>query len=79
MAIEVLSIYAAELGEKSSFVLFGYRTAVGITLGDKCVLGEAVMNKNSQKKYNSTIYTITKRTNKTYINNDRHTINVWML
>ena len=33
LAIEVLCICAAELGENSSFILFGYRTAIGITLG----------------------------------------------
>jgi hypothetical protein len=33
LAIEVLCICAAELGENSSFIIFGYRTAIGITLG----------------------------------------------
>jgi hypothetical protein len=34
LAIEILCICAAELGENSSFlVLFRYRTAIGITLG----------------------------------------------
>jgi hypothetical protein len=33
LAIEVLCICAAEIGENSSFILFGYRTTVGITLG----------------------------------------------
>jgi hypothetical protein len=33
LAIEVLCIFAAEIGENSSFVIFGYRTAIGITLG----------------------------------------------
>lgn len=33
LAIEVLCICAAEIGENSSFVLFGYRTVIGITFG----------------------------------------------
>jgi len=33
LAIEILCITAAEIGQNSSFILFGYRTAVGITLG----------------------------------------------
>jgi hypothetical protein len=33
LAIEVLCICAAEIGENTSFILFGYRTALGITLG----------------------------------------------
>src|SRR5881392_1699318 len=33
LAIEVLCICAAEIGENSSFILFGYRTALGITMG----------------------------------------------
>ena len=33
LAIEVLCICAAELGENSSFLLFGYKTVIGITLG----------------------------------------------
>jgi hypothetical protein len=33
LAIEVLCICAAEIGENSSFLLFGYKTVIGITLG----------------------------------------------
>lgn len=33
LAIEVLCICAAEIGENSSFLLFGYKTLTGITLG----------------------------------------------
>ena len=33
LAIEILCICAAETGQNSSFILFGYRTPVGITLG----------------------------------------------
>jgi hypothetical protein len=33
LAIEVLCICAAEIGENSSFVMFGYRTTLGITVG----------------------------------------------
>ena len=33
LAIEILCICAAEAGQNTSFILFGYRTAVGITLG----------------------------------------------
>jgi len=33
LAIEILCITAAEMGQNSSFILFGYRTAVGITVG----------------------------------------------
>jgi hypothetical protein len=33
LAIEVLCICTAEIGENSSFILFGYRTTIGITLG----------------------------------------------
>jgi hypothetical protein len=33
LAIEVLCICAAEIGENSSFVIFGYKTAIGISLG----------------------------------------------
>jgi hypothetical protein len=33
LAIEVLCICAAEIGQNSSFVVFGYKTILGITLG----------------------------------------------
>ena len=33
LAIEVLCICAAEIGQNSSFVIFGYKTFLGITLG----------------------------------------------
>jgi hypothetical protein len=33
LAIEVLCICAAEIGQNSSFLIFGYKTAIGITLG----------------------------------------------
>ena len=33
LAIEVLCICAAETGENSSFLIFGYKTILGITLG----------------------------------------------
>ncbi|MGC1928122.1 MAG: hypothetical protein WA667_04055 [Candidatus Nitrosopolaris sp.] len=33
LAIEVVCICAAKLGENCSFIPFGYRTAIGITLG----------------------------------------------
>jgi hypothetical protein len=33
LAVEILCICAAEIGENSSFLMFGYRTVTGITLG----------------------------------------------
>ena len=33
LAIEILCLSAAEIGENSSFIMFGFRTAIAITLG----------------------------------------------
>jgi hypothetical protein len=33
LAIAVLCIGAAEIGENSSFIIFSYKTAIGLTVG----------------------------------------------